>query len=437
MRIFAVSLILALSACSKGPETSTQAIQITAPTAQTLVHVEATSSLTAAIDLADHAGLSCADLAQCPSAVGMLLAADSAGGFDPASDSIAACTAVLVGDDLVLTNSHCIPSAVKLLPDLCSSRVRMAFAGTESLPAETYSCGQLVGFSQLETPMSPDLALLRLARKTGRLPFIATRSGVEPDSPLRSFRVNPTLKKRSGQLVSEVCRAVAGSFRMPVYKSAADSVTVLGDCNAIPGNSGSPLVNADGHLAALMQATLPLSPASVELWGKHSSEPFAPLSMGTSLRCLTADPASGVFAWDNDCQPILDDDVIAARPTIGSLIGEEPLAQETAGLLAPFFGQSGQVKLERQTLSSSALDRLETLRPACVAAGPEGPVNLQLPKISFSLRFNRYLQLLAPQVSVDGVATQAYEITFGEGGATLTAGQDEAVTVPVCEAARN
>jgi hypothetical protein len=406
VRILLPLLLLSLAACSKAPEAHIEAVQANAAQAETMVKVEHTASLSAALDLADHASLTCLDPTQCPAGVGMLLAADDAGGFAPTSNSIAACTAVLVGEDLALTNSHCIPSAVKLLPDLCASRVRIAFAGNEALPAETVPCAALVGFSKRATPMSPDLALIRLVRKMGRAPFPAARTGVEPESVLRSYRVNPDLKNRAGSLVSDSCRAVAGSYRMPVYTSASSSVLVLGDCNVIPGNSGSALVSAEGALVGVVQATLPLSAASQELWGAHSSVAFAPLSMGTSLRCLKADPALGTFGWDETCATIEDEDVASARPLISELAKQEPLTQEIAGLLAPFLGQSATVKLERAVLTNGSLDRRETLRPAC---GFNEPVSLQIPVFNLSIRFNRYLQLAPAAATIETVAEQTFE----------------------------
>ncbi|MGZ3705361.1 MAG: hypothetical protein ACXWP1_05235, partial [Bdellovibrionota bacterium] len=147
MKIQIPLLLLALAGCTKTPHVTTQAVQANSGGADSLVQVTPMASFTLALETAAKSSLSCATPDQCPASVGMLLSADQAGGFAPHSDSLAACTAVLVADDLVLTNSHCIPSAVKLLPDLCANRVRLVLPETENFPEENLACKALLGFS--------------------------------------------------------------------------------------------------------------------------------------------------------------------------------------------------------------------------------------------------------------------------------------------------
>jgi hypothetical protein len=429
MRAFAraISLlpIAALAGCAK--EITQHSQNSSAISANHLVAVQKVSSLPEAIQQIQSGSLTCTDSAHCPANVGMLLAADAAGGFDPHSDAVLACTAALVGDDLVLTNSHCIPSAVKLLPDLCASRVRI------SLPnGATLACAQLVGFSARETPTSPDLALLRLEKKTGIAPLAIARSGVEPAAVLHSFRVNPDLKNRTGSLVASDCVATAGAYRMPVYNSSADSQFVTGDCQAVAGNSGSPVLGDDGAVHGLLQADLPISASTNALWLPRldGGSTFAPLAMGTSLACLAADPAQG-WSWNPACTTISDEDVAIARPRMHELLARADWTQTVTTALLPYLKQSPVLDFAPAPTRFSALDAFETLAPSCFRAQGTAsvPISAKLPEFTTSVRFNRFTQLLAPRIAVTAESGASYELA-PQSGELTTAGADPLVLLP-------
>jgi hypothetical protein len=366
------------------------------PERQGAVAVEPVPSLAAAIAGIQDGTVRCGG-ADCPANVGLLLAADAAGGLDPQSDAILGCTASLVGEDLAITNSHCIPSAVKLLPDLCKERVRLTLPASGGGPEETFACAALLGVSARETATSPDLALFRLDRKTKRAPFVTARDGVAPGSTLRSLRVTPDLKHRTGTLVAEDCRAVAGSYRMPVYTDEKSAVVVAGDCKALPGNSGSPLVGEDGRLRAVLQADLPVSDAARAAWGPHADGDLAPLAMGTSLRCLAKDLPE--WSWNVDCVTIEEADVAAARPRLRQLLETDAYRGEIDAFLAPYRAQTSLVELARREVSTSALDRREKLEPSCARGA--GDISVRIPQYAISVRFNRYLQLVSPRLTLE------------------------------------
>lgn len=403
--------------------------------AQALVQVEAVESPVTAQALISQSVLRCEDPGQCPAAVGMFLAADRPGGFLPDSDSVAACTAVLVGKDLALTNSHCIPSAVKLAPSLCPERIRIVLPQAGGQEEETLSCAELLGFSERATPMSPDLALLRLERKTGRAPLPVDRSGVRDGSVLRSFKVNPKLRSRTGTLVSEPCRSVAGSYRMPIYRGEADPIVVLGDCTALPGNSGGALVSQEGKLAALMQAELPLSERARVDWSQNleGESTFAPLALGTSLRCLSADPEKS-WAWNPSCTTVFPESVAQARPRLSQFLGTEPLESEIGSLLVPFLSQSSFFRWERVALETGALRRQETIQPKCLLEGEgESDLDLLLPKLEIGLKLNRYLQMTGVRASLSGFDTVPYHLSFERGFLSRLDGAGEPLKLEFCQ----
>jgi|GEM_PF-5244967 len=429
-------IAIALPACARERATSAPAQSSSSNQASSLVKVENVSSYQEALSVVSATSLECAKGATCPAFVGMFLAADKAGGFSPGSSSVAACTAVLVGEDLVLTNSHCIPSAVKLLPDLCSERIRVVLPASGAHLEESLACASLLGHSERVTPMSPDLALLRLEKKTSRSFPALNRAGISSGSTLRSLKVTPDLKQLTGLLREENCLATARSYRMPVYTDATSPSLVLGDCEAVAGNSGGALLDSEGRLAGLMQADLPLSENARRDWAPHlEGRDFARLAMGTSLLCLEAElPA---WQWNSRCVTITEQDVALSRPRIREQLGSEALEAQVTLALAPFVSQTPLLRWERSALETRPLRRLEALVPLCLAPGedwvgsfthqPEGDslliearIELELPRLSLELRFNRFLQPLAPRALIAGTEKKAY--TFSPKAAFETGG---------------
>lgn len=435
-----------LSACAKKNEHHSPAQSPNQATP--LVKVEKQASFEQALVVANSTSLHCETQADCPAAVGLLLAADKAGGFMPDSDSVAACTAALVGEDLVLTNSHCLPSTLRLMPDLCAERVRLVFPQTAEHPEETIACAAVLGFSERETEMSPDLALLRLGRKTKRAPFSASRSGVANFTPLKSYKVNPDLKKLTGFLRAETCVSAANSYRMPIYQNLQSPAVVLGDCTALPGNSGSPLLSPSGELVALMQADLPISDNARREWKVESEGRISPLALGTSLICLAANLPE--WKWNEICATVTEEDVaLAPRPRIRQFLSSPELQQKAQSLLAPFTAQSKLLGWHRVEEQTKPLRRLEKLVPQCLAPSAEwvshfsdnnnlaesAELVLEIPQLSLEIRFNRYLQPAAPVALLHASEKKLYRFSpklAAEAGTLELASDKEKLTLPLC-----
>lgn len=451
-KFYLLALIVLLPGCAK-QKPAPAAPPASPNQAAPLVKVEEVASFTDAMQVVATTSLDCED-GSCPLQVGLFLAADKAGGFSPGSDSVAACTAVLVGEDLALTNSHCIPSAVKLLPDLCAERVRIVLPESAGYPEESLACAALLGHSERATNVSPDLALIRLERKSARPAALLRRDGMANGARLRSVKVNPDLKNLRGSVKSETCVSVASSYRMPIYTGPSSPALVLGDCTALPGNSGSPFFDSDGRVAGLMQAALPISENSRREWGEHlesKETPIAPLALGTSLLCLGAEPPA--WSWNPACATVTEEDVARARPRIRQLLGSEGLEESTRAILAPYHAQTRLLRLERNVLETRPLRRKEGLVPACLApaalwtadfSAPNGAplpesaeIELELPFFSLELRFNRFLQPLPAVALITGSTRAKYAFSprraAEEGALQLSpADNGEPITLPAC-----
>lgn len=384
---------LALASCSKRSEE-----------AQSLVHEIPVESIRAALQMADAAKLSCADAASCPANVGLFVGASSG--------SVATCTAFLVAPDLVATNSHCIPSAVKMMPDLCAERVRVIFPAGEKAE-ESFACEALLGHSERPNEISPDLALFRV-KDTGRAPLIVDRGGVKPNAPHTAFKMNPA-KGASGTLVAQSCLTVPDTYRFPLYRTESDSIFVTGDCPSVPGNSGAPLVNAAGQAVGIFQAELALAEEQKKQWSPYleEGETFAPLALGTSLRCWQGEG----WGWDEACAPIDEEEI--ARPNIRDFLARlEPRLSELA---LSFDNQifrwkavvSRRLLLENEyRLEPECVQPLENwIAPYVIVVNPlilehETRLTFHPPEIRAAMRFNRYMQASAAVTSREGEARE-------------------------------
>lgn len=377
-RFFAISLLLlSFLGCSKQRDDSP---------AQSLVRTIHVLNEGEANALAKTARVRCADGNNCPSAVGMLTAQQGA--------DIFTCTAFLVGEDLVATNSHCIPSAVKLMPDLCAERVKLELPPSGEFQTESLSCKTLLTASERPNDFSPDLALLRLSKSTKRAPFLVNGEGVIPGESYTAYKVNPVrgqLNTPSGEIVKDTCEAVGNTYLFPLYRSESDSIFVGGGCVSVPGNSGSPLLNKQGNAVGLIQAALNLSEAQNEAWLpylKPGESEFGKMALGTSLRCISLDGRI-----DPSCVPLHQEDI--ERPKLSDLLESAELQAETGKLLAPYLRQIADFSWERTVIEKHTLDRIETLQPQCILnSGGTDPAlsEATLPVFSIRMSFNRYLQ---------------------------------------------
>ena len=124
---------------------------------------------------------------------------------------------------------------------------------------------------------------------------------------------------------------------------------------------------------------------------------------------------------------IEESDVAAARPRLSALLASEDYKREADAFLLPYRAQIAALDWERATLSGNALERHEELRPACSRAPQLAAVELARPRYAISLRFNRYLQLTAPRISLEGVVRGTYAYASGE----LVSGA-ERISLGVC-----
>jgi hypothetical protein len=165
--------------------------------------------------------------------------------------NLGTCTAFLVDDKTMMTNSHCIPDELKKNKSKnCADY--MGFVFRSKGEKHTRFCKQVKYFSEIgESKNKPDYALVELDSPVlNTRGFVVNRVGVESGGLSEIHSFDP---KRSGGTIfgnyrKSTCvskeKSIIGSFLesrssiIPIFRNDIEAF----NCNVIPGNSGSPAV---------------------------------------------------------------------------------------------------------------------------------------------------------------------------------------------------
>lgn len=199
--------------------------------------------------------LNCADKTNCPNTVGQLVVA--------IGKSVGVCTATLVANDLVVTNSHCfdLQNNAPSPESICNRGSVIVFASQSVSGREVVECGSVVAKSRILSEIAqmnfrnPDYMILRLKRPLNRGFERVDSSGLSDGLKLQIRKVDP-VNRGGGKLVVEDCETLHGTFLMAAANHRYSPVHVQSRCQVIPGNSGASLFDRNGNIRAVIFATL-------------------------------------------------------------------------------------------------------------------------------------------------------------------------------------
>lgn len=224
--------------------------------------------------------------ASCPSAVGVLLVRTA--------NWNGQCTVSLIGDRFAITNSHCLPHAIRKAGSDCSRSLRLVFPKTPTHGYEHVACAEVISASQIanegETDYAreADFAILMLARSVNRLAFKVNREGLPADMQLVAYTVDPAAKAQSvSVLKAKRCDARFGTTLATSFNQKFAAVGAFAKCEIIQGNSGSPAIDRFGNLRALVHGLRPPEPMP----GGHRN--FRHMALLTNFACIDVPGAIG------------------------------------------------------------------------------------------------------------------------------------------------
>jgi hypothetical protein len=174
------------------------------------------------------------------------------------------CTGFLIAPDIAATNSHCIPQLLKQNPGDCRNRLAIVFPAGGDRKAETRLCQKLIAASEIvKNPHHPeftrraDYAYFQLDTASERQPIPINSEGLGDNDALTAYAFDPKPSNQApiGVLRKKECVVRKGTFFYPNPSRWAPVSVASGDkCRVIPGNSGSPAINAAGDAVGIIHA---------------------------------------------------------------------------------------------------------------------------------------------------------------------------------------
>ncbi len=263
--------------------------------------IQASESLTNFIDTVELSS-------DTPEALGTLLVIHD-GKF--ASRKVSACTWSLIDQEYAVTNSHCIPQALKDNKSLNCHNYLQGKISTGNGKSITVKCLKLVSFSKTDnSPLkNNDYALIKI-EKVNVQPFGLSRVGISEGEQLKAATMDHDMSpvKIVSQYNPKDCTSESSDILGRIKSAGSSPITMFGDCKIIQGNSGSPVLNTSGDVVALVHASI--KDKLPEAFGKGLDRVLVSNKIGviTNLKCF----ALGVDKFDlnieKDCSYENDSD---------------------------------------------------------------------------------------------------------------------------------
>jgi hypothetical protein len=163
----------------------------------------------------------------------------------------------------VLTVSHCLAQAERRAGAACA-RTWVAFPETADASAEWIACAKVVAATATidRDGLHQEHAILQLAHASTRAPLAVDPSPPAPGSIVTVVSVTPhPVYGSTHALGTRLCRAIDSTPAEHALGDAAANVGWLASCPIEHGNSGSPVLDYEGRIRAIVHGGTSLSSA--------------------------------------------------------------------------------------------------------------------------------------------------------------------------------
>ncbi len=225
------------------------------------------------------------------------------------------CTFFLVTESIIATNRHCVPDSLINLPDLVSQRMFAIFANSKTnirVPVQSILKLSTDDYpiNKIDPVLSMDYAFLRLSKNTNIKPLILSSKGLQSNLTVYSLSVDPVLVQNgvAGDMKIRRCSVIYNTIALPTFSKPYRPVATFTDCPIIPGNSGSPAVDDEGNVRAIINGTSTLKSAHHLAFGNNIACVKFPDELGykNSLNqdcAILPDSTEALKEWQNS--PVL------------------------------------------------------------------------------------------------------------------------------------
>lgn len=425
LKIFVLGIVVSsLSACSKKEQSDENfAGYLTLP--KGVSHSEFSRAIKT----------TCDESKNCNPSVGLLTFATS---FD---NSIGVCTFSLVAEDIILTNSHCIPYGVKNNPDFsCKGKAWIMFPSAGSYKKESFDCERLLNFSKLSDNFSKeqDYAFFKTSTKIHRPILTINTEGLKNQESYHIPRMSPI--DSNGRIVGLInntkCTVYEGTYAQGLVENDQSPIKFMSDCLIIKGNSGSPVLNKNGEVVSVIQGHINSEIVATKLRLNSYNVTLSSMNqlvIATNMSCVNP-PSSVRTIGPVASQEICFDKSEKPYMSVGSNLDRNlefnsinPLA-EASGLSWSYMGISKE--FARNYISLQSSEWFMPL-PNCISDPSkldqvlnkfESSTDVELPLMQIELSFNSYLQITtkeifkpsstSAQISLESKKTNPLELTF-------------------------
>ena len=329
----------------------------------------------------------------CPSGVGLLSVANPTGAI--------LCSATLIGPDLVLTASHCVPPDLTAPGSDCTNRAWINFPdGTQA------GCGRVLSASTLsQTEPTPDYAFLQLKAPVSETPLTVSHDGFDNNGVYTAVKMDPEESDSGpmGYIIMAPCKAVLGSLAMPNATTPTSGIIPFGDCEIVHGNSGAPITDSSGAIRGIIQAIFEESADQkiINQYGKTQAS-LSPLGWATNMACVNVPGTSGSLPQACSTPGLSPHDFRQSE-----IPGE--ISTALAEQLAQFkVSADPRIQWTVQVNGSQAQAVPKCLLQAFSATTPQ---EIDLPTIQLSTGFDEYLR---PSAQLTQDTTRLIHVTVTE-----------------------
>jgi hypothetical protein len=175
------------------------------------------------------------------------------------------CSGFLINQETIVTNRHCLTDDLIGKHGVsCRGKLYFTFPASDLRPSKTIGCEQLIHSSPRgvkdNISFHMDYAILKLAEKVDYTPFQTDLKGIPPKSKLSSWVVDheglfkSSIRKIQCQTIplSLLSQDHFDEWTRIVTASTLDENKET--CRAIPGNSGSVILNEDGLAVGVLSS---------------------------------------------------------------------------------------------------------------------------------------------------------------------------------------